>query len=65
MTPDVKVLCVISARGGSKGVPGKNLKLLAGKPLVAHAIGNARAARLVSRVIFSSEDRRLAETARK
>jgi CMP-N,N'-diacetyllegionaminic acid synthase len=38
----LKVLGVITARGGSKGIPGKNLKLLAGKPLLAYTIDTAR-----------------------
>ena len=40
----MKVLYLIPARGGSKGVPGKNVKLLAGKPLIAYAIDAARGA---------------------
>ena len=38
----LKVLGIITARGGSKGIPGKNLKLLAGKPLLAYTIEAAR-----------------------
>ena len=38
----LKVLGIITARGGSKGIPGKNLKLLAGKPLLAYTIDAAR-----------------------
>jgi N-acylneuraminate cytidylyltransferase len=40
---EVKTLFIIPARGGSKGIPGKNIKLLAGKPLICYAIDNARA----------------------
>ena len=39
-----KVLAIIPARGGSKGIPRKNLKLLAGKPLVAHWLVHAKQA---------------------
>jgi CMP-N,N'-diacetyllegionaminic acid synthase len=38
----VSVLGVITARGGSKGIPGKNLKLLGGRPLIAYTIDAAR-----------------------
>jgi CMP-N,N'-diacetyllegionaminic acid synthase len=60
----VKVLGIITARGGSKGVPGKNLKLLAGKPLLAYTIDAARASRMLDRVILSTEDEAIAEAAR-
>ena len=51
-----KVLAVIPARGGSKGVPGKNIRPLGGKPLIAWTIEAARAAPELDRVIVSSED---------
>jgi N-acylneuraminate cytidylyltransferase len=54
----------IFARGGSKGVPRKNLRLLGGKPLIAHAIAAARAARGVDRVIVSTDDEEIAAAAR-
>jgi CMP-N-acetylneuraminic acid synthetase len=60
----LRVLAVVPARGGSKGIPRKNLQLLAGKPLVAHAVDVARAARLVSRVVCSTDDAEIAEAAR-
>jgi N-acylneuraminate cytidylyltransferase len=60
----VQVLAVIPARGGSKGIPRKNLQLLAGKPLVAHAIETGRAARLVTRVVCSTDDPEIAALAR-
>ena len=46
----------IFARGNSKEVPKKNLRLLAGKPLIAYAIESARACKLIDRVIVSTED---------
>lgn len=52
----LRVLGIVVARGGSKGLPRKNLLPLAGKPLVAHTIEAARGARALSRVILSSED---------
>ncbi len=58
-------VAVIPARGGSKGLPRKNLRLLAGKPLVAYTIEAAKASSYVDRVIVSTEDEEIAETARK
>ena len=58
------MLAGIFARGGSKGVPRKNLRPLAGKPLIAHAIDVARRSRLVSRVVVSTDDPEIAAVAR-
>ena len=58
------ILAVILARGGSKGLPRKNLRPLAGKPLVAHALEAALAARRVDRVVLSSEDAEIGAVAR-
>jgi CMP-N-acetylneuraminic acid synthetase len=58
------VLALVPARGGSKGIPRKNLQLLAGRPLVAHAVAAGCAARLVSRVLCSTDDPEIAEAAR-
>ncbi len=58
------MLALVPARGGSKGIPRKNLQLLAGKPLVVHAIETGLAARLVSRVVCSTDDEEIAEIAR-
>lgn len=57
-------LAVIPARGGSKGLPRKNVKLLAGKPLVAWSIEAARRARSLDRVVVSTEDAEIARVAR-
>ncbi|MGE5503030.1 MAG: cytidylyltransferase domain-containing protein [Actinomycetota bacterium] len=54
-----RILAVIPARGGSKGLPGKNLAELGGKPLIAWAIEAALAAETIDRVVFSSEDAEL------
>ena len=62
MTP--YVVAAIFARGGSKGVPRKNLRLLGGKPLLAHAIDAARASTLIQRVIISTEDDEIAAVGR-
>jgi N-acylneuraminate cytidylyltransferase len=50
------VVAIIPARGGSTGIPRKNLAIVAGKPLVVHAIEQALAARTIDRVIVNSED---------
>ncbi len=58
------VVGAIFARGGSKGVPRKNVRLLAGKPLIAYAIETALASALIDRVIVSTEDSEIATVAR-
>jgi len=60
----VKVLGVITARGGSKGVPGKNLRPLGGKPLIAHTIDTAIESRSFDRVILSTDDEAIAAESR-
>jgi CMP-N-acetylneuraminic acid synthetase len=55
---------VITARGGSKGIPGKNLKPLAGKPLIAYTIDAAREAGVFDRVITSTDDQAIADCVR-
>jgi CMP-N,N'-diacetyllegionaminic acid synthase len=57
-------LGVIPARGGSKGIPDKNLATLCGRPLIGYTIQAALASQLISRVIVSTEDERIAEAAR-
>ena len=57
------VLAIISARGGSKSVPRKNVRLLGGQPLISYMILAAKAARLVDRVIVSTEDDEIANVA--
>lgn len=57
------VAAVIPARGGSKGIPGKNLVLVCGKPLVAWSIEQARAARNVSSVWVSSDSDEILDVA--
>jgi CMP-N-acetylneuraminic acid synthetase len=60
----LKVLGIITARGGSKGIPGKNLKLLAGKPLLAYTVDTARRSGALDRVILSTEDEAIATAGR-
>jgi CMP-N,N'-diacetyllegionaminic acid synthase len=59
-----KVLAVIPARGGSKGLPGKNIKTLGGKPLIAWSIEAARHSAYIDRCIVSTEDDEIARIAR-
>jgi CMP-N-acetylneuraminic acid synthetase len=56
---------VIPARGGSKGLPGKNLKFLGGLTLVGHAIASARESKRLTRVIVSTDDDAIADEARR
>jgi CMP-N,N'-diacetyllegionaminic acid synthase len=58
------VLCVISARGGSQGVPGKNIRSLLGKPVIAWAIEKALRAPEIDRVVLSSDSPAIADVAR-
>lgn len=60
-----KILALIPARGGSKSIPRKNIKLLGGKPLIAHSIEQGLAAKHVDRVILSTDDQEIADIARK
>jgi CMP-N,N'-diacetyllegionaminic acid synthase len=60
----MRVLGVITARGGSKGIPGKNLKLLAGKPLLAYTLEVAAASGAFDRTIVSTDDEAIASAAR-
>lgn len=57
------MLALIPARGGSKGLPGKNIKLLNGKPLISYSIRSALNAKSVDRVIVSTEDKEIADIA--
>lgn len=58
-----EILAIIPARGGSKGIPGKNLRPLMSKPLIAHTIEQARQAQGVSRVVVSTDDEEIGRVA--
>ena len=60
----MRVLGLIPARGGSKGIPGKNIRMLCGKPLLQYTAEAALAARRLSLVILSTDDREIAEVGR-
>lgn len=59
------VLAIIPARGGSKGVPRKNIRDLAGKPLIAWTIEEAKKSRYIDRLVLSSEDNEIIQVALK
>jgi CMP-N,N'-diacetyllegionaminic acid synthase len=59
----MRILCVIPVRGGSKGIPGKNSKLIANKPLVTWTIEQALRARPAMDVLVSTDDDKLAQIA--
>jgi CMP-N,N'-diacetyllegionaminic acid synthase len=61
---ETNIVGAICARGGSKGVPRKNLRPLAGEPLIAHAIRCAKASSTLRRVVVSTDDHAIAGTAK-
>ncbi|MFZ5427666.1 MAG: cytidylyltransferase domain-containing protein [Thermodesulfobacteriota bacterium] len=62
--PEQPVLAVIPARGGSKGLPRKNIRNLCGKPLLAYSIEAALATPRITKVVVSTDDPRIADVAR-
>src|ERR687886_2885180 len=62
--PAVRILGLIPARGGSKGIPRKNLAPLCGRPLLAWTVGAACVARSLDRVVVSTDSDEIAATAR-
>jgi N-acylneuraminate cytidylyltransferase len=59
----LKTIAIIPARGGSKGIPRKNVRNLGGKPLIAHAVLAAKRAQTVDRVVVSTDDAEIAAIA--
>lgn len=59
----ISIIAIIPARGGSKGIPGKNIRLLNGKPLIAYSIEAAREAKMVDQVYVSTDDTQIAQVA--
>ena len=55
------MIAIIPARGGSKGLPGKNIKLLNEKPLMVYTIEAALQSKLIHRVIVSTDDKKIAD----
>ena len=60
----MKVLGIVPARGGSKGIPRKNVRLLGGRPLLAHTAEAALAAHRLARVVLTTDDEEIAEVGR-
>ena len=60
----MKTIAFIFARSGSKGLPGKNIRLLAGKPLIAWSIEHALSVNRIERVLVSTDSEEIAEVAR-
>ena len=61
----MRLIAIIPARGGSKRLPRKNILPLSGKPLIAHVIATAIGSNIFDKVIVSTEDREIADIARK
>lgn len=61
----MKPICLIPARGGSKGVPKKNIRKLAGIPLIAHTIQACIKSKIFSHVIVSTDDEKIADISKK
>ena len=61
----MKPICLICARGGSKGVINKNIRIISKKPLIAHTIISAINSKLFSHVVVSTEDKKIAQISKK
>lgn len=59
----MEILAVIPARGGSKGVPRKNIKMLAGEPLIAYSVRAAQGSPHIDRIVVSTEDDEITDVA--
>jgi len=59
------LLAIIPARGGSKGLPGKNVKLFRGKPLIAYTIEEAQKSKYIDKIIVTTDSKEIAEVALK
>ncbi len=65
MKNNQKITAVIPARGGSKGIPRKNIKIFCGKPLTVWSIEAAKESKYIDRIIVSTEDKEIGEIAKK
>lgn len=65
MEEQAKNLAIIPARGGSKGIPGKNIKIFHSKPLIAYTIEQAKQTGLFDRIIVDTDDKKIAAVAQK
>jgi CMP-N,N'-diacetyllegionaminic acid synthase len=60
----MKITAIIPARGGSKGIPGKNIKLLNNKPLIAYSIEQAQKSNYINEIVVTTDDEKIAEVAK-
>ena len=60
----MRYVALICARGGSKGLPGKNIRMFGDKPLIAHTIESAINSKICDRVVVSTDDEEIAEISR-
>ena len=65
MTSSLKILTIIPARGGSKGVPKKNIRLVGNKPLIAYTIEVALRSEVLDRIIVSTDSEEIAEISKR
>ena len=61
----MKPVCFIAARGGSRGVPNKNIRIIGGKPLIAHTIEKAIKSNIFSHVIVSTDSKKISNISKK
>jgi len=61
----IKILCIIPARCGSKGIPDKNIRFFKGKPLIAHSIEQAQQSKYDMKIIVSTDCQKYADIAKK
>jgi YrbI family 3-deoxy-D-manno-octulosonate 8-phosphate phosphatase len=61
---DVKIIAIIPARGGSKGIHKKNIRCIDGKPLIAYSIDSARGSKYINRIVVTTDDLEIANVAR-
>lgn len=57
----MKILAIVPARGGSKGIPHKNIQNLAGKPMISYTISAAKKSKYVDRIIVTTDDKKIAK----
>ena len=65
MKKKLKVICIIPARGGSKGIKNKNLKKICGKPLIAYPILAAIKSKVCDKILVSTDKKEIANTSKK
>ena len=65
MKQNFNIVAVVSARAGSKGIPGKNIKLLNGKPLVLHSLKSLLKIKEINKIVLSSDSNKILNIAKK